>query len=203
MTKKKSTTDELSQVSVPTKTITLSISENNQVEIILRPFKQRHFSIAIGLLHKYFDSYNSVRINYNQQRKQILAQYPEEKDEKIRNQALEDFDNGFIEGMEIAKAILKDADGEIGEDIKTLIEISVFKSTQIVKVDSATERSPVDLDLDELTWGECLVLFGSTIGLNMDFFAQNTEAMNLETITNPEAAKPKPKGKAGEKLSAA
>ena len=203
MTKAKKSTDELSQVSVPTKKIALTITEGEKVEVILRPFKQRHFATAIELIHKYFDSYNSVRIKYNEQRKQILDQYPEEKDESIRQQALEDFDNSFIEGMEIAKAILQDANGEIGEDIKTLIEISIYKVTQIIQIDDATERSPIDLDLDELTWGECLILFGSTIGLNMDFFAQNTEAMNLEAITNPEEVNPKPKGKAGEKLSAA
>ena len=204
----KKKTDELSQISVPTKTITFSVTDKTKVEIILRPFKQRHFPTAIKLIHKYFDSYNSVRIGYNQKRKQIIDQYSEEKDEKVRNQALKDYDESFNEGMEVAKAILTTGDAGIGEDIKTLVGISVIKSTKILELDEGIERSSVELDLDDLTWGECMILFGSTIGLNIDFFAQNAGAMNLTAIIenpaqNPEEAEPKQIPNNGEKLLAA
>ena len=192
-------TDELTQISVPTKKIYLEIDEVVNIEVILRPFKQKHFAQAITIINKYFDSFNSVRLNYLAKRKEILEKYPEEKDEGIRNQTLADFEAGFNEGIEIAKAILRDAGEGISEDIKTIIEMSVTKSTAIASSDGSTERSPVELDLDDLTWGECLVLLGSTVGLNMDFFAQNMSAMNLEEI----GKEPKQKESAGGKLSVA
>ena len=201
MTKtKKKTTDELAQISVPTKKITLEISEEEKTEVILRPFKQRHFAQAIALIHKYFDSYNSVNIDYVNRRKEILDKY---EDENLRAEALLTLEETFEPGIEIAKAVLQDAGGEIGEDIKTIVDFSIYKATKITTVDGGRERSLVDLDLDELTWGECLVLLGSTIGLNMDFFAQNTAAMNLTEIIKEDTAKPKQPPKAGEKSLAA
>ena len=182
-------TDELLLISVPTKKVTLLISEEEKrketLEIILRPFKQRHFATAIALIHKYFDSYNSVNIDYVNRRKEILDKY---EDENLRAEALLTLEETFEPGIEIAKAVLQDAGGEIGEDIKTIVDFSIYKATKINTVDGGTERSPVDLDLDELTWGECLVLLGSTIGLNMDFFAQNTAAMNLTEIIKEDTA---------------
>ena len=98
-----------------------------------------------------------------------------------RTLALQELDAGFNEGMEIAKAILQ-AGGAVGEDIKTIIQMSIYKATQVIVSDNGTERSPIEPELDDLTWGECLVLLGSTVGLNMDFFAQNSKAMNLVEV---------------------
>lgn len=198
MSKEKTTTDELTQISVPTKKIYLEIAENDSVEIVLRPFKQRHFSHAIAIINKYFDQFNSVRENYIEKRKGILDHY---EDEITRNLALQELDAGFNEGLEIAKAILGSGGEGIGEDIKSIVGMSIFKATQIFVSDSGTERSPIDPDLDDLTWGECLVLLGSTVGLNMDFFAQNSKAMNLVQVMQNEPS-PSPKQKDGEKLSA-
>ena len=187
---------ELNQISVPTKKIYLEISDCEKVEIILRPFKQRHFGSAIAIINKYFDEFNSVRETYIGHRQAILDKY---EDEITRNRALEELDAGFNEGMEIAKAILKSG-GAVGEDIKTIIQMSIYKATQVIVSDNSTERSPIEPELDDLTWGECLVLLGSTVGLNMDFFAQNSKAMNLvQVISEPS---PKPVQKDGEKLSA-
>jgi hypothetical protein len=192
----KSVDTELTQISVPTKKINLEVTEQAKIEIILRPFKQRHFGSAIAIINKYFDQFNSVRQSYVEQRKGILDKY---EDEVTRNLALAELDAGFNEGMEIAKAILADG-GDVGEDIKTIIRMSIHKATQVISGENGTERSPIDPDLDELTWGECLVLLGSTVGLNMDFFAQNSQAMNLMTVMD-DAAKPKQAPKAGEKSS--
>lgn len=193
---KKPQTDELTQISVPTKKINLKVSETEKIEIILRPFKQRHFGSAIAIINKYFDQFNSVRQGYIEQRKGILDKYD---DEIIRNLALAELDAGFNEGMEIAKAILSGG-GDVGEDIKTIISMSISKATQVISSDSGTERSPIDPELDDLTWGECLVLLGSTVGLNMDFFAQNSKAMNLMNVLD--APKPNETVKDGQKLSA-
>jgi hypothetical protein len=194
---KKPQTDELTQISVPTKKINLEVTETEKIEIILRPFKQRHFGSAIAIINKYFDQFNSVRQSYIEQRKSILDRY---EDEITRNLALAELDAGFNEGMEIAKAILSGG-GDVGEDIKTIISMSVHKATQVITNESGTERSPIDPELDDLTWGECLVLLGSTVGLNMDFFAQNSKAMNLMGVL--EQPSPKEPPKAGQKSSAA
>lgn len=188
---------ELTQISVPTKKIYLEIAESEQIEIILRPFKQRHFGSAIAIINKYFDQFNSVRQGYIEQRKGILDKY---EDEITRDLALAELDAGFNEGMEIAKAILAGGGEDIAQDIKAIVEMSIFKATQVVISENGTERSPIDPELDDLTWGECLVLLGSTVGLNMDFFAQNSKAMNLMSVL--EQPSPNPKPKAGEKLSA-
>lgn len=198
MPKDKPPVDELTQISVPTKKIYLEIAENEKVEIILRPFKQRHFGSAIAIINKYFDQFNSVRENYIEKRKGILDRY---EDEATRNLALQELDAGFNEGLEIAKAILGSGGEGIGEDIKSIVAMSISKATQIVVNESGTERAPIDPDLDDLTWGECLVLLGSTVGLNMDFFAQNSKAMNLVEVMQTEA-KPSEKQKGGQKLSA-
>jgi hypothetical protein len=124
------------------------------------------------------------------------------EDEATRNLALQELDAGFNEGLEIAKAILGSGGEGIGEDIKSIVAMSISKATQIIVTDGATERSPIDPDLDDLTWGECLVLLGSTVGLNMDFFAQNSKAMNLIQVMQTTEASPKPTPKGGEKLSA-
>ncbi|MEM7756564.1 MAG: hypothetical protein AAF298_00330 [Cyanobacteria bacterium P01_A01_bin.40] len=195
MTKKLDT--ELTQVSVPKKKIKLEIIEGEHLEIILRPFKQRHFATAISIINKYFEQLNQVRQNYISQRQAILDKY---EDTETRAIALEELDEGFNEGMEIAKAILAVGDG-VAADIKTIIEISIYKATSVVAVDNGTERSPIDPELDDLTWGECAVLLGSVVGLNMDFFNQNTQSMNLEAILNDEP-QPKPAPKGGEKSSA-
>lgn len=189
---------ELTQICVPTKKIYLG-EENQKIEIILRPFKQRHFSHAIAIINKYFDQFNSVRENYIAQRKDILDRYD---DEVMRNLALEELDAGFNEGLEIAKAILGSGGEGIGEDIKSIVAMSISKATQIVVSENGTERAPIDPDLDDLTWGECLVLLGSTVGLNMDFFAQNSKAMNLVEVMQTTEASPKPVPKDGQKLSA-
>jgi hypothetical protein len=195
MSKKPSPDTELTQISVPTKKINLEVTETEKIEIILRPFKQRHFGSAIAIINKYFDQFNSVRENYVSQRKAILDKY---EDEVTRNLALAELDAGFNEGMEIAKAILASG-GDVGEDIKTIIRMSIHKATQVISSDDSTERSPIDPDLDDLTWGECLVLLGSTVGLNMDFFAQNSKAMNLmEVLEQPSPSQPQ---KAGAKSS--
>jgi hypothetical protein len=192
---KKPVTDELTQISVPTKKINLEVTETEKIEIVLRPFKQRHFGSAIAIINKYFDQFNSVRQNYIEQRKEILDKY---EDEITRNLALAELDAGFNEGMEIAKAILAGG-GEVGEDIKTIVLMSISKATEVIVSDSGTERSPIDLELDDLTWGECLVLLGSTVGLNMDFFGQNSQAMNLiQVLEQPSPSQPQ---KAGEKSS--
>ena len=183
MVLKKEKIDELIQISVPTKKISLEVVENESIEIILRPFKQRDFATAISIINKYFDSFNSVRNNYINQRKSILDKYDSEA---TRNLALAELDAGFNEGMEIAKAILSSGGSDIAEDIKTVISMSVYKSTAVVATNNGTERSPVDPELDDLTWGECLVLLGSTVGLNMDFFAQNSKAMNLMSVLTEE-----------------
>lgn len=188
--------EELTQISVPTKKINLEVTETEKIEIILRPFKQRHFGSAIAIINKYFDVFNSVRQNYLSQRKAILDKY---EDEVTRHLALGELEGGYDEGMEIAKAILASG-GDVGEDIKTVIRMSIDKATQVISSDDSTERSVVDPDLDDLTWGECLVLLGSTVGLNMDFFAQNSKAMNLMTVVE-DAPKPKQQQKAGEKSS--
>jgi hypothetical protein len=172
--------DELTKISVPTKKINLEVSDTEQIEIILRPFKQRHFAMAIGIINKYFDQFNSVRQNYINQRKAILDRY---EDQVTRDRALSELDAGFNEGMEIAKAILAVGDG-VAEDIKTIVSMSISKATQVINAENGTERSPFDPELDDLTWGECLVLLGSVVGLNMDFFAQNSKAMNLISVLN-------------------
>jgi hypothetical protein len=198
MAKDKAPTDnELNQICVPTKKIYLEVGEDEQIEIILRPFKQRHFGSAIAIINKYFDQFNSVRENYIEKRKGILDRY---EDEITRNLALQELDSGFNEGMEIAKAILHSG-GTVGEDIKSIIQMSIFKATQVISAENGTERSPIDPELDDLTWGECLVLLGSTVGLNMDFFAQNSKAMNLVQVISEPSPSPKPKD--GEKLSVA
>ncbi len=208
MPKKTSPDTELTQICVPTKKIYLETplpsasplpgGTQGGVEIVLRPFKQRHFASAIAIINKYFDQFNSVRENYVGQRKAILDRY---EDEATRNLALAELDGAFNEGMEIAKAILGSGGEGIGEDIKAIVEMSIYKATQITTVDGATERTPVEPELDDLTWGECLVLLGSTVGLNMDFFAQNSQAMNLMQVMQNEPT-PSDKPKAGEKLSA-
>jgi hypothetical protein len=198
MVKNKTATDqELTQICVPTKKIYLG-DDDCKTEIILRPFKQRHFSHAIAIINKYFDQFNSVRENYIVQRKGILDRY---EDEVTRNLALLELDAGFNEGLEIAKAILNSGGEEIGEDIKSIVAMSISKATQIVVTENGTERSPIDPDLDDLTWGECLILLGSTVGLNMDFFARNSKAMNLVQVISEPSPSEKPKD--GEKLSAA
>ena len=196
---KKNQTDELVQISVPTKKINLEISDTEKIEVVLRPFKQRHFATAIAIINKYFDRFNSVRSNYIDRRKAILDKY---ENEITRNLALGELDAGFDEGMEIAKAILSGGGSDIAEDIKAIVSMSIYKSTSVVTIDDATERSPVDPELDDLTWGECLVLLGSTVGLNMDFFAQNSKAMNLMSVLNePNEPSPNPKQKDGAKSS--
>ena len=199
MVLKKEKIDELVQISVPTKKISLEVTENESIEIILRPFKQRDFATAISIINKYFDQFNSVRNNYINQRKSILDKY---EDEATRALALSELDAGFDEGMEIAKAILSGGGSDIADDIKTIVSMSIYKSTAVVTKDDATERSPIEPELDDLTWGECLVLLGSTVGLNMDFFAQNSKAMNLMSVLNEEKEpSPNPKQKAGVKSS--
>jgi hypothetical protein len=198
MSKKAALDNELTQICVPTKKIYLG-EENEKIEIILRPFKQRHFSHAIAIINKYFDQFNSVRENYITLRKGILDRY---EDEATRILALEELDANFNEGMEIAKTILNSGGEDIGEDIKSIVNMSISKATQIVVTDNGTERAPIDLDLDDLTWGECLILLGSTVGLNMDFFAQNSKAMNLVEVMQTEPS-PKQTPKVGEKLPVA
>ena len=187
---------ELTQISVPTKKIYLEIDEESKIEIILRPFKQRYFATAIAIINKYFEQFNSVRQKYMNARQGILDRY---EDEITRNLALSELDAGFNEGMEIAKAILSGGGDSIGEDIKSIIEMSVYKATQVISSENGTERSPIEPDLEDLTWGECLVLLGSTVGLNMDFFAQNMSSMNLKELINEPS--PKSRAKAGEKSS--
>ena len=188
---------ELIQISVPTKKINLEVTAEETVEIILRPFKQRDFAVAIAIINKYFDQFNSVRDSYINQRKAILDRY---EDEVTRRLALAELDAGFDEGMEIAKAILAVGDG-VAEDIKTIVAMSIYKATKIESVDGTKERSPIDPNLEDLTWGECLVLLGATVGLNMDFFNQNSKAMNLIAVFNKEEPKPKQKPKGGERSS--
>jgi hypothetical protein len=213
----KATVDqELTQISVPTKKIVLG-EDNQKIEIVLRPFKQRHFSQAIAIIHKYFDQFNSVQEKYLSLRKEIIekfsaeilkidsdsAEFREEKELMINeflNKELKELQNRFDHGMEIAKAILKSNGQGIGEDIKTMIAMSISKATKITVLEDSTERSPIDPDLDDLTWGECLVLLGSTVGLNMDFFAQNSNAMNLMMIMD-DVAEPNQQPTAGEKSS--
>ena len=196
---KKNQTDELVQISVPTKKINLEISDTEKIEVVLRPFKQRHFATAIAIINKYFDRFLSVRSNYIDRRKAILDKY---EDEITRNLALGELDAGFDEGMEIAKAILSGGGSDIAEDIKAIVSMSIYKSTSVVLSDDATERSLFEPELDDLTWGECLVLLGSTVGLNMDFFAQNSKAMNLISVLNePSEPSPKPEPKDGAKSS--
>lgn len=185
--------DELVAISVPTKKIDLEVSETEKIEIILRPFKQRHFARAIAIINQYFDSFNSVRNNYLSGRKAILEQYPEEKDEKIRLETLNNYDAGFNEGMEIAKAILSSGGDDIAGNIKAVINMSIHKATLVVTGTEGTERSPIEPELDDLTWGECLVLLGSVVGLNMDFFNQNTKNMNLNALVSEPSPNPKPK----------
>ena len=133
---KKSADTELNQISVPTKKIYLEVVENEQIEIVLRPFKQRHFGSAIAIINKYFDQFNSVRENYIEKRKGILDRY---EDEITRTLALQELDAGFNEGMEIAKAILNSG-GAVGEDIKTIIPMSIFKATQVLNLPSLKAR---------------------------------------------------------------
>lgn len=192
---------ELTQISVPTKKISLEIDDSQTIEIVLRPFKQRHFANAIAIINKYFEQFNSVREGYITKRKEILDKY---EDETTRSEALQELDSGFDQGIEIAKAILATGGEDINEDIKTIIQMSVYKATQVVTLEEnkSTERIPFEPEFDDLTWGECFVLLGSTIGLNMDFFAQNSEAMNLMLVVKDEA-KPNEKPKTGEELSAA
>ena len=197
MVLKKEKIDELVQISVPTKKISLEVTENESIEIILRPFKQRDFATAISIINKYFDQFNSVRNNYINQRKSILDKY---EDEATRALALAELDAGFDEGMEIAKVILSGGGSDIAEDIKAIVSMSIYKSTSVITNSDSTERSPIDPELDDLTWGECLVLLGSTVGLNMDFFAQNSKAMNLMSVLAEEPS-PSPKPKAGVKSS--
>lgn len=192
---------ELVQICVPTKKINLEVSDTEKLEIILRPFKQRHFGAAIAIINKYFDKLNSVKTKYLAGRKAILEQYPEDSSENIRAETLANYDAGFDEGMEIAKAILTGGGEDIGEDLKSVISMSIYKSTVVVKNDNQTERSPLDPDLDDLTWGECLVLLGSVVGLNIDFFNQNSKAMNLVAVINKDEPSPKSKHSAGVKSS--
>jgi hypothetical protein len=215
---KKPQTDELTEISVPTKKINLKVSETEKIEIILRPFKQRHFGSAIAIINKYFDQFNAVRQRLLAEHQEIIRKY-REKSLKIQSESdenadqillaisetlseeLEQFDLRFNEGTEIAKAILKSG-GEIGEEVKTIINMSIYKATKITNIEDSSERSPIDPDLDDLTWGECLVLLGSTVGLNMDFFAQNSKAMNLVQVMQSEPSQ-KDTPKDGEKLSVA
>lgn len=204
--KDKPKVDELFQVSVPTKKIILTISEDEKIEIILRPFKHGHFTEAIFIINNYFSAYNSVNENYLAERKAILEKYPTEEEKNTRENAIAIFEAGFKETEQIVKAILGSGEQNIAEDIKTVVSMSIFRSTRIITVSEeggqeSKERSPIDLDLDNLTWGENLILLGSSIGLNLDFFAQNSEAMNLMTITKNEV-EPKPKPKDGEESSA-
>ena len=196
MTKNQDT--ELIQISVPTKKINLEVTDTEKIEIVLRPFKQRHFAQAISIINKYFDSFNSVRNNYIGQRKDIIDRYLDDEDK--RELSLAELDAGFDEGMEIAKALMS-VGGEVAEDMKTIISMSIYKATTVLKSDSGTERSPIDPDLDDLTWGECLVLLGSVVGLNIDFFNQNSQAMNLISVLGKEEPSPKPKQKDGAKSS--
>ncbi len=203
---------ELIKVSVPTKKIALEISDTEKIEVVLRPFKQKYFAEAIQIINKYFDSYSSVQVNYLAKRQAILDRYPGYGEEQVRNEALADFNESFNEVMEIAKAVLNSGKEGMAEEIKTIIDFSINKATQVVSTDDGTERSPVDIELDDLTWGECLVLLANVIGLNMDFFARNSKAIDLIQVAPKNPAKPKqtpsdpapPSGeKAGEELSAA
>ena len=84
MAKDKAPTDnELTQISVPTKKIYLEVAENQQIEIVLRPFKQRHFGSAIAIINKYFDPSNSVRESYIEKRKAILDRYEAEENRTL------------------------------------------------------------------------------------------------------------------------
>ncbi len=195
----KKVNSELIQVSVPTKKINFEVTAEETVEIILRPFKQRDFAVAIAIINKYFDQFNSVRDSYINQRRAILDRYEDEVTRKI---ALKELDAGFDEGMEIARAIFAVGEG-VAEDIKTIVAMSIYKATSITAVDEAKERSPIDPELDDLTWGECLVLLGATVGLNLDFFNQNSTAMNLIGVFSQNEPKPKQKPKAGVKSSPA
>lgn len=196
---------ELVTICVPTKKIYLEVSEthqtshgleassshvSSQIEVVLRPFKQRHFASAIAIINKYFDKFNLVRHNYINQRKAILDRY---EDQITRDRALEELDAGFNEGMEIAKAILSGGGEDIGEDIKTIIAMSISKATMVTSTENSTERAPIEPTLDDLTWGECLVLLGSTVGLNLDFFAQNSKAMNLAEVMASQEQRSAPK----------
>ena len=191
--------DELQAICVPSKLVQLEVTPTEKIELCLKPFKQRHFAQAIEIVNKYFDRFNLVRQSYIDQRKAILDKY---EDKITRDLALEELDAGFNEGLEIAKAMLNAGGSTVATDIKAIILFSISKTTKIEKRQSSTERSPIEIEIDDLTWGECLILLASAIGLNLDFFNQNLERLDLikEALEEP-APQKKPKG--GAKLSRA
>lgn len=220
-------TDELNRVSVPTKKVYFLLDEEQELEIVLRPFKQLHFAVAIEIINKYFEKYKDINQqfiterqaiidnldnNYSQERKEIFTNFQDEsarntalkesdeRFEMIRHDALVNFAKNFNEGMKIAKAIMS-CGQDVKADIENIILFSVFKSTLITTENEEKTKSPYELVLDNLTWGENLILLGTAIGLNMDFFDQNSEAMNLVAIRE-DAAKPKQEPKTGAESSA-
>ena len=154
------TDSELIQVSVPTKKVELKITDNEKIEIVIRPFKQRHFASAIAIINKYFNQFNSVRQNYLDRRAAIIDRFSteslkvesdsvelaQEKQNAIaisQHKELKVLDASFNEGMEIAKAILATGEG-VADDVKTIISMSIYKATAVIELENGTRKTKCD-----------------------------------------------------------
>lgn len=149
--------------------------------ITLMPVKFQYFDNMTGIINKYFSSFVDATNTYATKRQEILDKYD---DETLRAEALLALDNTYNPGYEVARAMLATS-SDAAEDAKLLIE-------------SCTDTSKENnLEFEDLTIVEVVILLGKAIGLNLNFFNENQEMMGLTTIfqapEEPATAKTKPK----------
>jgi hypothetical protein len=156
------------------KIVTFQEEDGESKSITLYPFGFQYFNDAIGIINKYYGCYLAVKEDFRSQQKQILDSECSGEDKAAQ---LDFLASSFDEVGEIIKNVMATNDKNLGQDISRMISFCCRK----------------EIDFNVFHWGEVGALLAAVLEVNMDFFNQNVEKIDILKQTNSEEQKPEMK----------
>ncbi len=163
MSEKANYTSDLNILSKSRKVTFESDSSEEKITLILHPFKFKDFKKVIGLVKKYWDCYLQVGKSYSEGKDKIIEETINDETAYRKQLLIENYDENFNEVGLIVQNVFQSGHDSIAEDVATLIGFCLRE----------------DFDLESLNIGEITVLLVAAIEINMDFFGQNLNKLEL------------------------
>jgi hypothetical protein len=142
------------------KIVTFQEEDGESKSITLYPFGFQYFNDAIGIINKYYSCYLPVKEDFRGQQKQILDSECSAEDKAAQ---LDFLASSFDEVGGIIKNIMETRDSNLGQDISRMIGFCCRK----------------EIDFNAFHWGEVGALLAAVLEVNMDFFNQNVEKIDI------------------------
>ena len=156
-----------SDLKVLTKSKTVILTEEdseNRKEVILYPFRWKHFHETIKIVNRYWGCYEKVAQEYNQLILDIDVETQNDEDDTRKQILVKNLNKQFNEIGKTIKNILQSDEQELHNDIQKIIKFCL------------KDR---ELDFDDLNFGEVTCLLTAAIEVNMDFFEENLNKLEL------------------------